>query len=88
MLPEPSFFTKGLADNGSMVFGPGVLQDRALLRRILLNGASEFKPAKLVDLYHVVQCEGTGKDKKRKKVRPTIAKAVPACLCHGCRKLN
>lgn len=85
VLPEESFFTKGLADNGSMVFGPGVLQDRALLRKILLNGASQLKPGKLVDLYHVVQFEGTGKDKRRKKVRPTIAKAA---LCHGCRKLN
>ena len=85
MLPEESFFTKGLLDNGSMVFGPGVLQDRALLRKILLNGASQFLPGKLVDLSRVVQFEGTGKDKRRKKVRPTIAKAA---LCHSCRKLN
>ena len=74
ILPEEPFFKKGLADNDEMVF-PSPLQDRQLLRKILLHGGSELKVSKLVDLYHVVQTTGTGKDKKRKKVRPAIAKA-------------
>ena len=75
ILPEETFFKKGLAENDEMLF-PFPLQDRQLLRKILLHGGSEFKLSKLVDLYHVVQSTGAGKDKKRKKVRPTIAKAI------------
>ena len=44
------------------------------MRKILLHGASEFKVSKLVDLYHVVQTTGSGTEKKRKKVRPSIAR--------------
>lgn len=75
ILAEEPFFKKGLADNDAMIF-PSPLQDRQLLRKILLHGGSEFKLTKLVDFYHVLQITGTGKDKRRKKIRPAIAKAI------------
>ena len=64
---ENAFFQKGLGPNSEMLFGRGPLQDRRLLERILLQGASEFKVAKLVDIYHVVEITGEGESRKRRK---------------------
>jgi len=73
---ENAFFQKGLGPNSEMLFGRGPLQDRRLLERILLQGASEFKVAKLVDIYHVVEITGEGESRKRRKIRPSVAKAM------------
>jgi len=76
-VPEENvFFQKGLGPNSEMLFGRGPLQDRRLLERILLQGASEFKVAKLVDIYHVVEITGEGESRKRRKIRPSVAKAM------------
>lgn len=76
VLAEDGFFKLGLGPNNKMLFGQGLFKDRRLLEKILLQGASEFKVPKLVDLYHFVETTGEGESRKRRKIRPPTAKAM------------
>ncbi|CAL1161923.1 unnamed protein product, partial [Cladocopium goreaui] len=69
--PADAFFSRGLGENGVMIL-PGDMQDRSLMRKLLLLGRSELTLAKAVDIYHVTEI----KNGKRRKLRPPQAKVL------------
>lgn len=61
--------SKGLGENGVMIL-PGDMQDRSLMRKLLLLGRSELTLAKAVD--HLTEI----KNGKRRRLRPPQAKVL------------
>ena len=78
LLSESQLFQTGFGTGGDMLLGQpqdgAQLQDRQLIRKLLLHGASRIKLSKLVNIYHIAHTSGSGSGKKRKKIRPSIAK--------------
>ncbi|CAK9013513.1 unnamed protein product, partial [Durusdinium trenchii] len=83
LLSESQLFQTGFGTGGDMLLGQpqdgAQLQDRQLIRKLLLHGASRIKLSKLVDIYHIAHTSGSGSGKKRKKIRPSIAKVKLVC---------
>ncbi|CAJ1456259.1 unnamed protein product, partial [Effrenium voratum] len=64
------FFQRGLGATGNMLLPQG-MQDRALMRKLLLYGSNKLRLSKVVDLYNVVEVTGSGTSKRKKKLRPS-----------------
>ncbi|CAJ1368307.1 unnamed protein product [Effrenium voratum] len=71
--PAEAFFDTGFGENGAMIL-PGKMQDRAFMSKLLLAGRSEVTLSKAVDVYHLLEVQGS----KRRKIRPPQAKLLQA----------
>ncbi|CAJ1456563.1 unnamed protein product [Effrenium voratum] len=72
--PAEAFFATGFGENGAMIL-PGKMQDRAFMSKLLLAGRSEVTLSKAVDVYHLLEVQGS----KRRKIRPPQAKLLQVC---------